>query len=69
MLYNLFLRRELLKTFNCEHDLEQSFHRLLTNRSETLYLTLLSTQGAKKVSFTACHAGKLKVAFTSPNVI
>ena len=23
-------------------------------------------QGAKKVSFTACHSGKLKVAFTSP---
>ena len=26
-------------------------------------------QGAKKVIFTACHSGKLKLAFTSPNVI
>jgi len=26
-------------------------------------------QGAKKVIFTACHLGKLKLAFTSPNVI
>ena len=27
------------------------------------------TQGAKKIIFTACHLGKLKPAFTSPNVI
>ena len=26
-------------------------------------------QGAKKVIFTACHSGKLKLTFTSPNVI
>ena len=26
-------------------------------------------QGAKKVIFTACHSGKLKLAFTSPEVI
>ena len=26
-------------------------------------------QGAKKVIFTACHSGKLKLAFTSPNII
>ena len=26
-------------------------------------------QGAKKVSFTACHSGKLKLACTSPQVI
>ena len=26
-------------------------------------------QGAKKISFTACHSGKLKLAFTSPDVI
>ena len=32
------------------------------------YKTLLSTQGAKKVSFAACHLGKLKVAFSSLNV-
>ena len=26
-------------------------------------------QGAKKIIFTACHLGKLKLAFTSPGVI
>ena len=29
----------------------------------------LSNQGAKKIIFTACHSGKLKLAFTSPDVI
>ena len=28
-----------------------------------------SPQGAKKVIFKACHSGKLKLAYTSPNVI
>ena len=28
-----------------------------------------SLQGAKKIVFTACHSGKLKLAFTSPDVI
>jgi len=28
-----------------------------------------NNQGAKKIIFTACHSGKLKLAFTSPNVI
>ena len=27
------------------------------------------SQGAKKVIFTACHLGKLKLTFTSPNII
>ena len=27
------------------------------------------TQGAKKIIFTACHSGKLKLAFTSPEII
>ena len=26
-------------------------------------------QGAKKVTFTTCHLGKLKLTFTSPNII
>ena len=30
---------------------------------------LLAYQGAKKVIFRACHLGKLKLAYTSPNVI
>ena len=29
----------------------------------------LSYQGAKKVIFRACHSGKLKLAYTSANVI
>ena len=32
-------------------------------------LKSLPTQGAKKIIFTACHSGKLKLAFTSPDVI
>ena len=28
-----------------------------------------SSQGAKKIILTACHSGKLKLAFTSPDVI
>ena len=28
-----------------------------------------NTQGAKKINFTAYHSGKLKLAFTSPDVI
>ena len=30
---------------------------------------LCQLQGAKKVIFTACHSGKLRLAYTSPNVI
>ena len=30
---------------------------------------LREQQGAKKIIFTACHSGKLKLAFTSPDVI
>ena len=29
----------------------------------------LMKQGAKKIIFIACHSGKLKLAFTSPDVI
>ena len=29
----------------------------------------MTEQGAKKVIFAVCHSGKLKLAFTSPNVI
>ena len=28
----------------------------------------VSIQGAKKIIFTACHSGKLKLTFTSPNI-
>ena len=33
------------------------------------FLSFLEIQGAKKIIFTACHLGKLMLAFTSPNVI
>ena len=29
----------------------------------------IKVKGAKKVIFTACHSGKLKPTFTSPNII
>ena len=29
----------------------------------------LKSQGAKKIIFTPCHSGKLKLAFTSPDFI
>ena len=32
-------------------------------------IQMKATQGAKKIIFTACHLGKLKLAFTSPEVI
>ena len=32
-------------------------------------LTKKASQGAKKIIFTACHSGKLKLEFTSPGVI
>ena len=31
--------------------------------------SLLPIQGAKEVIFKACHSGKLKLAYTSPNII
>ena len=34
-----------------------------------LHIFILQPHGAKKVIFTACHLGKLKLTFTSPNVI
>ena len=35
----------------------------------SLKMALPQIQGAKKVIFTACNSGKLKLAFISPNVI
>ena len=32
-------------------------------------IAYLHVQGAKKVSFTVCHLDKLKLGFTSPDVI
>ena len=43
----------------------------ITKVSGTMYTVLKQgwLQGAKKVIFTVCHLGKLKLAFTSPNVV
>ena len=38
-------------------------------RKVLLELKQVCMQGAKKIIFTACHSGKLKLAFTSPDVI
>ena len=36
---------------------------------DTEYIDIMYPQGAKKIIFTACHSGKLKLAFTSPDII
>ena len=36
---------------------------------KSCYYFFILLQGAKKIIFTACHSGKLKLAFTSPNII
>ena len=36
--------------------------------SEYYFLPGLQNQGAKKIIFTACHSGRRKLAFTSPDV-
>ena len=33
------------------------------------FLSFLEIQGAKRIIFSACHLGKLMLAFTSPNII
>ena len=47
-----------------------SVHYYLVSVLSTLaYKQVSNKQGAKKIIFTACHSGKLKLAFTSPDVI
>ena len=41
---------------------------MLCQEHREISLTAL-LQGAKKIIFTACHSGKLKLAFTSPDFI
>ena len=74
----LFL--DLVHTHLLIHDLEQ--HRWIlkepqpwqsiyvaTEKQKILCHDFCPSQGAKKIIFTACHSGKLKLAFTSPDVI
>ena len=51
--------RSLMKYFST---LEEKF-RISTRSCNILYVV------TKKIIFTACHSGKLKLAFTSPDVI
>ena len=47
-----------------------SVHYYLVSVLSTLaHKQVSNKQGAKKIIFTACHSGKLKLAFTSPDVI
>ena len=41
----------------------------IKRKKGSFYLDLNEWQGAKKVSFTACHSSKLELACTSPQVI
>ena len=43
------------------HLFPNSLHRGKSDKQQ-------GSQGAKKVIFTACHSGKFKLAFTSPNI-
>ena len=56
MRLTLEAKRDLI----CIQDSGEQTSRITINRTK---------QGAKKVSFTVCHSGKLKLAFTSPNTI
>ena len=38
-------------------------------KHQVVPLKRLKNQGAKKVIFTACHSGRLKLTITSPNII
>ena len=61
----------LFPTTNKERPCKQLLHYSQMkplNRAIVKFLTLRN-QGAKKVIFTACHSGKLKLTFTSPNII
>ena len=60
-----------LKCFNLPQNSENKPRGLYFSKalSEGLFLEGLVFQGAKKIIFTACHSGKLKLAFTSPDVI
>ena len=52
--------------FSLLHPLSPTPQGLLTVHTN---FKTTNIQGAKKIIFTACHSGKLKLAFTSPDVI
>ena len=61
----------------CNSDPVDVIFHISQNSSKLIWLTIASydelyvgfEQGAKKIIFTACHSGKLKLAFTSPDII
>ena len=50
----------IFKNFQKEHNLA---------RYTQIFKKIFPRQGAKKVLFTACHSGKLKLTFSSQNII
>ena len=44
-------------------------HRIVNVTLSSIIRNKYEAQGAKKIIFTACHSGKLKLALTSPDVI
>ena len=48
---------------------ENSHAEKTKDYGECLSICQILPQGSKKIIFTACHSGKLKLAFTSPTVI
>ena len=52
--------------FSLLHPLSPTPQGLLTVHTN---FKTTNIQGAKKIIFTACHSGKLKLAFTSPDII
>ena len=77
-LFNLILKLTLRKVVlhrlahvnTCTNSLrkQQTFCDALTGFLHEKIM-MSEKQGPKKIIFTACHSGKLKLAFTSPNVI
>ena len=52
------------------HQSKESCRNYLNWKSTKLtYLKRAHNRGAKKIIFTACHLGRMKLAFTSPDVI
>ena len=68
---NTFLAMKTKKPkLNWYNEDNSSWHRFsIVTLWDVSHVLFIREQGAKKVIFTACHSGKLNLAFTSPNVI
>ena len=65
---NAILSSKAAKPQKCANNHEKNKNFLIAP-SPNLLAVSLPSQGAKKLIFTACHSGKLKLAFTSPDFI